>query len=136
MYDPRLEDSDSHLVSQNADPVKREGLLKYIRELIAHYDIGEPCETVNMSFKKLKENNIVGLYYNSTTKDISAIKLFGDFTAVPPPPPTEEELAAKPKYQMNFRRRPKQMYKRTNLDFDKQEVLTIDDYVPPTPTKD
>jgi len=136
IYDPRLPDSDSKLVSETADPKKREQLLKFVRDLIDQYEIGEPCETYSCSQKQLFEANIVGLYRCDRTTDLGAIKLFGDFKVVKPEEPEEKIEEPKKKFQMNFRKRAKQLYKFPAITQDKAEQLTIDDYVPPKPIID
>lgn len=135
IYDPRLPDSDDHLVSEKATPEKRAALIRFMRDMIDQFEIGEPCETYSASFEQLAAGNIVGLYKCEKTKDLGAISLITSFVAVRPP---EEENKEEPKkkFQMNFRRRPKQMYKFPQIAQDKSEILTIDDYVPPKPQRE
>lgn len=134
IYDPRLPDSDDHLVSANAAPEKRDALIRFMRDMIDQFEVGDPCETYNATFAQLREGNIVGLYKCERTKDLGAIDLITSFIAVRPPEPENPE--PKKKFQMNFRRRSKQMYKFPQIAQDKSEVLTIDDYVPPKPQRD
>jgi len=138
IYNPNLPDSDERLISSTADPAKRPALIRFMRDMLEQYEIGEPCETYNCSLEKLKADNIVGVYRCERTKDLGAIKLFGDFIAVKPPVDPNAEPVAKKPFQMNFRKRSKQMYKFpvAPVAYDKNEQLTIDDYVPPKPNRD
>ncbi len=134
IYDPRLPDSDSKLVSEKATPEKRDALIRFMRDMIDQFEIGDPCDTHSVTQEQLKEANMVGLYKCDRTKDLGAIALVSNFVAVRPPAPETPE--PKKKFQMNFRRRPKQVYKFPQISQDKSEVLTIDDYVPPKPQRE